>query len=309
MLRQATLPLGSPVLAHTPLAGSASRADQSTRRDRYVALPVRRALEPARRELGFDWTLDAYRGSDLEAFPGRRRDPAKKIQVKKDLGPLLERELRERAAQGSTGSRIAIGGLAEPYQATESSTGATRALLETLSATEGLDLTIRTSAPLVLRDLELLKRLDIRHAITLEIAIPTLDPHLARLLERPAAPPADRLEAVRRFAADGVAVKVVCSPVLPGINSSADELDPLFAAVRSAGAVDLIGEVAELSGRRRRRFFAWLEREFPDLEDLYVRGPTRDSRLSRQPAAALLGTFRRLRLAYGFPAADLVTRG
>ena len=306
MLRQATLPLASTALAETLPAASAWLAgSEEAPRTRYLRQAARRALEPSRGDGNFEWQLDPYVGFEFEAFPTGRIS-RKRIILKDGLQRILETELRR---PDTTGSRIVIGRRSDPYQPVERFASRTRALLETLTTTSGLDLTITTRSPLVLRDLEICKRLDLRHAVTLQIVLPTMDARLARLLERPAIEPRDRLEVVQRYSADGITVQVLCSPILAGINSDADELNPLFAAVRAAGANDIGALPLEVAGRNRRRFFSWLREEFPDLVPLYLPSGTLGGRLSRQHPDSLLGTFERLRLAYGFPTSGTAGRG
>ena len=51
----------------------------------------------------------------------------------------------------------------------------TRSLLEVFSRVEGLDLSITTKSPLILRDLDLLTELDARHAVSDHVSIMTID--------------------------------------------------------------------------------------------------------------------------------------
>lgn len=295
--RQAILPLGNS--SPQPWLGPALLPGRCRIRQ------VRKALEPVRLGSRLGWSLDPYRGNEVELFPTSSR-PRPRVSVKRGLSAALESELGQ---TDMTGARIFLGRKTDPYQPIERSTQTTRRVLEVLAATRGLDLVVTTSSPLVLRDLELWRQLDFRHVVTVRVVLPTLDVRLARLLEKPATNPRDRLETARRLARDGIAVQIVCSPILPGINNGADELDPVFVAARAAGAIDVVTDTLHLDSRTRRRFFAWLKQEFPDLAPLYRHAPSRGAGLSRQNSRHLLGTFERLRLAYGFPSTSSPSRG
>lgn len=133
---------------------------------------------------------------------------------------------------------------------------------------EGLAVSITTRSPLILRDLDLLAELDRRHAVTVHVTLPTVDPVLADRLEPGAPDPRARLRAVRQLAEEGIDTRVVCSPVLSGENDGEEVLRQLFAEVREAGANDMTASAAHLRPAVRDRF---------------------------------LSTFRLLRLEYGFP--------
>jgi hypothetical protein len=114
-------------------------------------------------------------------------------------------------------------------------------------AMTGLEISILTRSPLLLRDLDLLADLDQRHAVTVAVLIPAADPRLARRLERtgPANPPGspasldDRFELVHTLASHGIATEVLCTPIEPGLNNSVAVLRALFDRAHQAGAFDV----------------------------------------------------------------------
>ncbi len=192
---------------------------------------------------------------------------------------------------------LILGAKADPYppaEATQRLTQRTlRRLLErfagdpretsTLSAISGIEISILTRSPLLLRDLDLLVDLDRRHAVTVSVLIPAVEAELAARIEAntssPSSPsppsPDTRFELVHALAAHGIATRVVCTPIQPGLNNSVAVLRRLLARAHEAGAFDV-------SPAPRH----------PALR------PT--SAESRQ----LLALFHRLRLERGFPRAS-----
>ncbi len=205
----------------------------------------------------------------------------------------LRRELLGSLGNGS--GPIEIGAAFDPYPSVESRFALTRSVLEVLCEARGLELSLTTRSPLVLRDQDLLRQLDLSHTVTVHVPIATLDTRLANRIEPGASDPRSRLDIVRCLAADGIATKILCDPVLPGINSSADELDPLFAAAKRSGAIDVLGILRGKSLAERRRLLAWLAENYPNHLDRVPR------KLEVAEGAVVLGTLKRLRLAYGFP--------
>ncbi|MCP4201970.1 MAG: hypothetical protein GY769_08560 [bacterium] len=240
------------------------------------------------------WKLEPYRGSGFGLLNpcARSRPASRRVLVSEGLADTLRREL---ARTNHRTLSVAIGDRFEAYPTAEERFAVTRSILEVLAEASGIALKLTTRSPLILRDQDLLGQLDLNHSITVHMPIATLDVRLAAQMEPNASPPAARLEIARRLSRDGIAVIIPC-PILPGINSSADELDPLFAAARRAGAIDVIADARLSSPRNRRRVAAWLERHKSDRSAMVLKLMT-----SGAPASHF-GTLERLRLAHGFPA-------
>ncbi len=280
MLAPVTLPLFPP----GPPAGRPDPDAEPVRQRagvEYFELSVRGILNRCPNpRLPFSWTINPYRGCELGCtycyarythgfFDFHRwQDFEEKIFIKRRAAEALERKLRRTDLRGEP---IAIGTATDPYQPAERHFGVTRSLLEVFHRVEGLEISITTKSPLILRDIDLLAALDRRHAITLQLSITTLDPALGRRLEPYAPSPAARLQAVRRLAAEGLATSIFCMPLMPGINDRQSALQPLLAAGRDAGAYDVIAEPLFLRPAARARFFPWLREEFPALGTLYER--------------------------------------
>jgi hypothetical protein len=190
---------------------------------------------------------------------------------------------------------VILGAKADPYPLAEALQRRTRGLLDALRSIPALDalpsaagmqISIFTRSPRILRDLDLLAELDQRHMVTVGVLIPAASAALVRRLEGPPseAPgltglkaaevgdPGPRFELVRTLAAHGIAANVICTPVVPGINNGAAGLGRLFQMAWQAGASD-------------------------------VRPAPRHPALPPSDAESrhLLAFFRRLRLEQGFP--------
>lgn len=238
------------------------------------------------------WDLAPYRGSEFEILgtPSPRGRRKRRILVNQALPEVVRREL-SRARRELLA--ISIGDPFDAYPSAEHRFGMTRAVLEALEAARGHRIDLTTRSPLVLRDQEILRRLDLGHSVTVRVPIATLDASLAARFEPETSTPAARLDMVRALARDGISVVVTCEPILPGINNSADELDPLFAAIRRAGALDVVAGSRLDAQRHRARVAAWLDRHFP---------AQKASTLGRlRQGGDAHATLERLRLSYGFP--------
>lgn len=188
----------------------------------------------------------------------------------------LETVLHRAARRGEP---VSLGTAEDPYAPPADS----RSPLAALRQSEGLEVAVTTRSPEILRDLDLLVDLDRRCSVTVDMVLAALDPFLVRRLEPGAPDPKARLRAVARLAAEGIAVRLVCTPLREGLNDKEGALRPLFAAAREAGALDVVPvQDRPLRFARLRALSRW---HLPESAGFDAR----------------LAVFRRLRLEHGFP--------
>jgi DNA repair photolyase len=290
------------------IAKLASEADHvgSGHQVEFFSLPVRSILnrcDPKRR-LPFIWTINPYRGCEFACkycyarytheFMELRdaNEFEHKIFVKEEAAWLLRRDLRKVRA----GEEIAIGTATDPYQPAERRHLVTRSILEELSSHAGLEIGIVTKSNLVLRDLDVLKRIAEQNTIGVHITITTLNSDLARILEPRAPRPDLRLEAVRKLNEAGIAAGVNCAPVLPGITDASKELEALVKAASEAHATSIFANPLFLKPCSRSVFLPFIAEKFPHLvqryEQLYSE---RDfgSEVYRKNLSALMSKFKK----------------
>src|ERR1035437_9443332 len=233
-----------------PLVGIAKLAAQgeSIRQGylvEYFTLPSRALLNRCTSSrMPFTWTINPYRGCEFACkycyarytheFMELRDNTEfeRKIFVKQQASHLLRHDLRKVKA----GEEIAIGTATDPYQPAERRYEVTRGILEEFALHRGFHIGIITKSQLILRDLELLRRISEHNHISVNITITTLDTQLARILEPRAPRPDLRLNAIRLLNEAGIPCGVSCAPVVPGITDRPRELDALVASAREHGA-------------------------------------------------------------------------
>lgn len=135
-----------------------------------------------------------------------------------------------------------------------------RGILQVLAAHHH-PVTIATKGCLIERDLDILGPMAELRLAEVGISVTTLDRDLARKLEPRVPSPARRLAVIRALAGAGVPVRVMVSPVIPGLTDH--EIEPILTAAAEAGAraasmiyLRLPGEVADL-------FQEWLQQHMP----------------------------------------------
>jgi DNA repair photolyase len=259
------------------LASSSPLAD-AKRGVEYFLLPAKSIVNHCEsRRVPFPWSVNPYRGCEFgcqycyarythEYMELDRDEFERKIFVKKDAGPLAARDLLSR---GLGGEHIAIGSATDPYQPAEKEFRATRAVLEEMARLEGLSVSITTKSNLVLRDIDVLRRIAQRSNISINLTITTPHARLARLLEPRAPRPDLRFAAVRALRRAGLAAGVFAMPLLPGITDSEVDLDQLAREASESGAGWFGASVLFLMPASREQFMPFLRKEFPHLARRY----------------------------------------
>jgi DNA repair photolyase len=151
----------------------------------------------------------------MRRFTGHREPWGAFVDVKINAAGLLGREVKKKRK-----GRVWISGVCDAYQPLEKKYGLTGRCLEIL-VEHGWPVTIQTKSPLVLRDLEILKRsADAEVGFT----ITTADEKVRRIFE-PGAPPIEkRVEALGILHAEGIRTFVMVAPLLPHAEGLADML-------------------------------------------------------------------------------------
>jgi DNA repair photolyase len=278
-----SLPLFAPA-AKPPLVGIARLAAQgeSIREGHnveYFTLPTRSLLNRcvSNRQVPFTWTINPYRGCEFACkycyarytheFMEMRNgiEFEQKIYVKQHAAELLRHDLHRVKRDES----IALGTATDPYQPAERRYEVTRGILEEFARHRGFELGIVTKSNLILRDLDLLREVTRSNALSIHVTVTTMDADLARILEPRAPRPDLRMDAVRQLAQIGINVGVSCSPVLPGITDSPENLDTLVRSAAEAGACHVFANPLFLKPCSAAVFLPFLQQEFPQLVESY----------------------------------------
>lgn len=244
----------------------------------YITLENRsvltRCLSP---RMPFTWMINPYRGCEFACKYCYARythefmelrdsiDFERKIYVKQHTAWLLRQELRKVRAD----EEIAIGTATDPYQPAERRFGLTRAILQEFSLHSGFEIGLVTKSNLVLRDLELLKKISEHNNLAVCVTVTTTRNELARILEPRAPRPDLRLMAVQKLTEAGIHAGINCAPVLPGITDAPADLERVVKAAAEAGARFVHVNPLFLKPCSEKVFMPFLEEKFPQLVAAY----------------------------------------
>jgi DNA repair photolyase len=308
-----------PLPEKSPLIGIAkiAAAGESLREGHgveYFTLAAKSLLNRcvSNRSMPFTWTINPYRGCEFACkycyarytheFMEMRDgvDFEQKIYVKQHAAALLRHDLR----RVKPGESIALGTATDPYQPAERRYEVTRSILEEFSRHRGFELGIITKSNLVVRDLELLIEVAKQNQLSIHVTITTLNTELARILEPRAPRPDLRLDAVRALASANLRVGLSCSPVIPGITDSPEDLESVVRAASEAGADYVFANPLFLKPCSAAIFLPFLEVNFPRLAASYRERYQGRSFLPPEYGQVLSKLMTRLREKYGLGRRD-----
>jgi DNA repair photolyase len=185
-------------------------------------------------------------------------DFERRILIKKDAPKLLEEFLKRKTWKAQT---IVLSGNTDCYQPAEKQFEITRQCLEIFLKYKH-PVGIITKNALILRDLDILKKLQKDKLIAVNMSITSLSETTRRILEPRTATTKRRLKVVKTLSENGIPVTVMLAPIIPSINSH--EILPLAKIASEHGASSLAHIIVRLNGTIGTIFTDWIKKTMPD---------------------------------------------
>lgn len=201
---------------------------------------------------GLDFALNPYRGCGHACIycyspdvlrEARWQEWGQFVDVKSNAPNLISKERKK--MKGTVG----VGTVTDPYQPIEDKTKITRYCLEQLAMSD-CSVSIQTKSDIVLRDLNILKRMknpEVGFTVT------TLDEELAKKLEPGAPPPRKRIAALKELADAGIRTWAFLGPIIPTLNDSTESLTEVITALKDAGCEKILYDKLRLKPIVRKR--------------------------------------------------------
>jgi len=189
------------------------------------------ALAPAPHVLGLNLTRGCGHRCAFCSVRAAPNFPTDQIVLFSNTVELLAREL-----QAYTPQAVYLCPAADPFPPYAAVQELAVQVIECLAA-HGVETWLMTRGEI---PESLLKRLQpLAEQIRFTVALPTLQPACAALLEAEAAPPAVRLEMIGRLRERGFAVQVAVDPLVPQWTDTPEMLEPLLTALAARGVHSL----------------------------------------------------------------------
>lgn len=190
------------------------------------------------------------------------------IEVKENALELLEQALKRKRKR----CMIGTGAMTDPYLPIEDKLRLTRGALE-LIYKYGFGVAIQTKSAKILRDMELLDRINRRSKAVVQMTLTTHDDVLCRLIEPNVSVTSERIAALNAFRDAGIPTVVWLDPILPFLNDTRENIEGILESCIDAKVKGILCFNMGLTLRdgNREYFYTQLDRHFPGLKERYIR--------------------------------------
>ena len=217
------------------------------------------------------------------------------IEVKKNSLDLLKKELIKRPK-----AMIGTGAMTDPYIPLEKDLKFVRKALE-LIYRYGFGFTCITKSDLILRDLDLLLKINEKTKAVVQMTLTTADDELCEILEPNVCLTSRRVEVLEKFNEAGIPTVVWLCPILPYINDNKENIKGILDYCRDVNVKGILCFGMGLTLRRGNReyFFKKLDENFPGLKEKYIKTYGDSYSLASPDEAKLMRQFKKTTEKYG----------
>ncbi|MDD4508638.1 MAG: radical SAM protein [Eubacteriaceae bacterium] len=189
------------------------------------------------------------------------------IEVKANAIERLEQSLKRKRKK----CMIGTGAMTDPYIPLERQIGNVRKALHVIDA-YGFGFTVITKSAQVLRDLDLLKKINDKTKCVVQMTLTTYDEALCRKIEPRVSTTQERFVALKRLRDVGIPTVVWLCPILPFINDTQENIAGILDLCDQAGVYGIInfGMGLTLREGNREYFYRQLDRLFPGMKQKYI---------------------------------------
>ena len=188
-----------------------------------------------------------------------------RVRAKENALLLIRDELIKKRIKGV----VATGAMSDPYNPHEQVLMLTRGALELINA-HRFGAAIATKSDLVVRDIDILTRIQTHSPVLIKMTVTTCDNDLCKKIEPGAPLSSKRLEAVKKLSDAGVYTGILLMPVLPFITDSCENILGIVRKAAQAGAKFVYPAFGmTLRSNQRAYYYRQLDRLFPGLKERY----------------------------------------
>lgn len=221
---------------------------------------------------GIDYNMNLYKGcchgciycdSRSDCY---RIDNFDMVRVKDRAIEILDRELMYKSRKGVVG----IGAMSDTYNPFEKELEVTRKALE-LILRNGFGVSLETKSDLVVRDIDLFKKITERASCIVKMTITTADDEICKKIEPNVSLSSQRFAAIKKLSDAGIYTGILMNPLLPYICDSEENVKEIVRLSAEAGA-KFIHTYFGVTLRQNQRdyYFKQLDLQFPGLKQYYI---------------------------------------
>jgi DNA repair photolyase len=188
------------------------------------------------------------------------------VEIKINAPELLEQKLKNKHKKCVIGT----GAMSDPYIPLAENLHNIRACLEIIEK-YGFGLAIQTKSSLILRDLDMLIKINRNAKCIVEITLTTFDEQLCRIVEPKVSATKERFDVLKTMRDNSIQTIVWLSPILPFINDTKENLIGLLNYCIEARVYGILCFEMGLTLREgdREYYYKNLDKHFPGLKEKY----------------------------------------
>lgn len=190
------------------------------------------------------------------------------IEIKENAIELLENTLKHKRKKCMLGT----GAMTDPYIPAELELKyVQKALL--LAYEYGFGFTVHTKSARVLRDADLLQKINNKTKCVVQMTLTTYDEELCKKIEPNVSTTKERFEVLKKLHDMGIPTVVWLSPILPFINDTEENISGILDMCVEAEVYGIICFSMGLTLREGNReyFYKQLDKLFPNLKEKYIK--------------------------------------
>lgn len=189
------------------------------------------------------------------------------IEVKENAIELLENALKHKRKK----CMIGTGSMTDPYIPLEMKIGNVRKALS-LIAEYGFGFTVITKSNRILRDMDLLQKINEKTKCVVQMTLTTYDDALCRKIEPNVCTTRERMDVLKQMRDAGIPTVVWLTPILPFVNDTVDNISGILDMCIEAKVYGIIcfGMGLTLREGNREYFYKQLDSLFPNLKEKYI---------------------------------------
>ncbi|MBO5073094.1 MAG: radical SAM protein [Eubacterium sp.] len=190
------------------------------------------------------------------------------IEVKENAVELLENALQHKRKK----CMISTGSMTDPYIPLEMEIGNVRKALHLIDE-YSFGFTVITKSDRILRDIDLLQKINEKTKCVVQMTLTTCDEDLCRNIEPNVSTTGERFEVLKQMRDAGIPTIVWMTPILPFINDTESNISGILDMCIEADVYGIIcyGMGLTLREGNREYFYKQLDRLFPQLKEKYIR--------------------------------------
>lgn len=221
---------------------------------------------------GIDYNMNLYKGCTHGCIYCDSRsncyhiDNFDIVRGKENALYILEKELSKKS-RGVVG----IGAMSDTYNPLEQQYEQTRKALELIEK-YGFGVSIDTKSDLILRDIDLLKKINLNNNVIIKFTITTPNDELSKIIEPNVCVSSRRLKAIKILNDNGIFAGIMMNPVLPFITDNEKDIKELVRLASENGA-KFIHTYMGMTLRENQRdyYYEKLDENFKELKEKYMK--------------------------------------